>query len=71
MSREVAKMLLEIMLRQGAELDAFLIDIEGECTEQEFSQLKTIVGKVMGSILLDAINPIVAKYPDLKPRQLR
>ncbi len=32
--------------------------------------LKQMVGKSMGAMLLDVINPIVAKYPDLKPPQL-
>jgi hypothetical protein len=70
-SQDSAKSLLEMLLRHSAELDAFLISIEEKCSEEEFKQLRAITGKVMGSILVDAINPIVAQYPDLKPSELK
>jgi hypothetical protein len=71
MSRDAAKKLLETVLRQLGELDVVLSDVKPACTPEEFSELKLIVGNVMGSICLDAINPIIAKYLDLKPRELR
>jgi hypothetical protein len=70
MSREAAKKLLDTVLRQSGELDSVLTDIQPMCTREEFSEYRLIVGNVMGSVLFDAINPIVAKYPDLKPREL-
>jgi hypothetical protein len=71
MSRAAAKKLLDTVLRQSGELDAVLIDIQAACTPEEFKEFRKIVGNVMGSVLFDAINPIVAKYPDLKPPELR
>jgi hypothetical protein len=71
MSSKAAKTLLDTILKQLGELDVVLNDIEGACTPEEFGQFKTIVGNVMGSVLADAINPIVAKYPDLKPGEMR
>ncbi len=70
MSREAAKKLLETVLRQSGELDVVLADIEAECTPEEFREFRTMVANVLGSTLFDAINPIVAKYPDLKPPEL-
>ena len=64
MSREAAKTLLDTVLRQSGELDAVLTDIQAACTPEEFREFRKIVGDVMGSVLFDAINPIVAKYPD-------
>lgn len=71
MSREGAKKLLETVLRQLGELDDVLTDIEATCTPEEFGEFKMIVGNVMASVLLEAINPIATKYPDLKPREMR
>jgi hypothetical protein len=70
MQREAAKKLLETVLRQSGELDVLLTEIKATCTPEEFREFRTIVGNVMGAVLLDAINPIVAKYPDLKQRDL-
>jgi hypothetical protein len=68
--RDRAKVLLDMVLIQVAELDTFLSIVQGAASADEFTQLRTIVGAVMGSIADDAINPIVDQYPDLRPRQL-
>jgi hypothetical protein len=70
MSREAAKMILDVITRHGAEQDAALAKIECLCTQEEFSQFKQMIGRSMGTMLLDVIAPIVKKYPDLKPPQL-
>jgi hypothetical protein len=68
MSREAAKELPETVLKQSDELDVHLSEIKATCTPEK--ELKTIVANGMGSVLFDAINPLVAKYPDLKPPEL-
>jgi hypothetical protein len=45
----------ELLIRQGAELNSFLWDIKPLCSESEFESYKRIVGRVMGSMLLDGI----------------
>jgi hypothetical protein len=70
MSREAAKVVLDVVLKHAAEQDATLVDIERLCSQDEFAQYKKMIGKSMGAMLIDVINPIVAKYPDLKPPQL-
>jgi hypothetical protein len=47
-----------------------LIEIQAKCTPEEFISYKGMIGKSMGAMLLDVINPIVAKYPGLKPREM-
>ena len=69
-SRESAKKLLSIVLRHAAEQDAALVELRQICSEDEFNEYKRMVGKSMGTMLLEIINPIVAKYPDLKPPEL-
>lgn len=70
MSREAAKIVLDLAIRNGAEQDAALEKIRALCSSEEFGEYKRMIGKSMGSLLLDVINPIVAKYPDLKPPEL-
>ena len=43
----------------------------GPCTEAEFSEYRRMIAKSMGAMLFEIINPICAKYPELKPTQLR
>ena len=70
MSREAAKLLLDVTLRHGAEQDAVLADIEKLCAKDEFDRYKRMIGQSMGTMLLDIINPIVGRYPELKPPEM-
>jgi hypothetical protein len=70
MSQEAAKILLETVLRHGAEQDAALASIEGMCSPQEFKTYKLMIGRTMGAMLSELINPIVAQFPDLKPPEM-
>ena len=71
MSREAAKLLLEVAQRITGELDVTLAAVEPLCTKDEFSAYKLMVGKVMGETLVEMINPIISKYPDLTPPGLK
>jgi hypothetical protein len=70
MSHDAAKAILDLILRHSAEQNRVLLDIEGACSAEEFREYKQMIGASMGSMLLDVINPIVAKYPELRPPQL-
>ena len=71
MSRDAAKIIMEVVTRNAAEQDAVLTEIQPLCTEDEFNEYRRMIGKSMGSMLVEIIHPIVAKYPELKPTQLR
>jgi hypothetical protein len=64
-------MIMDVAIRNVAEQDAVLIEIRSLCTEDEFKEYQRMIGKSMGAMLFETINPIVAKYPELKPAQLR
>jgi hypothetical protein len=70
MSRDAAKIIIEVVTRNAAEQDAVLKQIQPLCSEGEFSEYRLMIGKSMGAMLFEIINPIVAKYPDLKPPEL-
>lgn len=69
-NKAAARKLIELLMRQTAELDSFLIDIRATCNESEFTKYKKMVGRIMGSMLLDGINVLSDEFPDLKPKEL-
>ena len=70
MSRGAAKIIMEVVRRNAAEQDAALKEIQSLCTEDEFIEYRRMIGRSMGAMLFEIINPIVAKYPDLRPPEL-
>jgi len=71
MSQDAAKIIMDVVIRHMAEQDAALIKIQSLCTAEEFKEYRRMIGKSMGEIVSEIINPIVAKYPALKPPQLK
>jgi hypothetical protein len=71
MSRDAAKMIMEVITQNAAEQDAVLTRIQPLCTEDEFSEYRRMIGKSMGAMLFEIVHLIVAKYPELKPTQLK
>jgi hypothetical protein len=71
MSHEAAERLLKLMLRHGAEQESVLLEVQSLCSEEEFRRYRRMIGRTMGCMLLEVINPIVEMYPDLRPPQLK
>ncbi len=69
-SPEVAKRVNALMLEIGAKLNASIADVGSSCPEEEFANYRHVVGKIMGAMLLEIMNPIYAAHPGLKPSQL-
>ena len=59
--------LLDIVLRQSAELDQFLSTNETRVDLGEFQKLKSAVGSIMGEHYFSVIEPVSRSFPDLKP----
>jgi hypothetical protein len=55
----------------AAEQDAALAQIQSLCTEDEFREYRHMIGRSMGAMFFEIISPIVVKYPELKPAQLK
>jgi hypothetical protein len=52
-------------------LNELLIDIESQCSEGEFRELRLVVGRLLGDILLEILNPLYRQHPRLMPKELR
>jgi len=55
----------------AAEQNSVLTKIQPLCTREKLAEYREMIGKSMGAMLFEVINPIVAKYPELKPPQLK
>jgi hypothetical protein len=71
MSRDAGKILMEVVIKNAAEQDAALTRIQPLCSQDEFNEYRRMIGRSMGATLTEVMNPIIAKYPELKPPQLR
>jgi hypothetical protein len=57
MSRDAAKIVMELVTRNAAEQDAVLTEIQSLCIEDEFDEYRLMIGKSIGATLFEIINP--------------
>ena len=69
-SPEVAARVNSLMQEIGAKLNASIADVGSSCPEEEFANYRCVVAQVMGTMLVDVMNPIYAVHPALKPSQI-
>ena len=71
MKKENAIILSELMLEYGAKLNGTLAQIEPNCNKEEFENYRNAIAKIMGYMLIEIMNPIYEKFPELKPDDLK
>lgn len=64
---DVAARVSQLMLDCSAELNSSISLVRDECGPEEFGKYRLAVGKVMGEILLEILNPLFEVHPELKP----
>ena len=64
---DIAKQIGDLMQDCSARLDTSVALVRDECSLEELQIYRLAVGKVMGEILLEVLNPLYAKHPALKP----
>ena len=69
--KQVAREISQLMLDVGARLDESLAMVQAKGNADEFQQYKQVVASIMGEMLLEVMNPIFLRYPDLKPSELK
>lgn len=70
MKKEVATEIVDLMVEFGDRLNQSVALVKDNCSEDELDSYRRAVGKIMGGMLLDVMNPIFDEHPDLKPDQL-
>lgn len=67
----IAKEVSQLMLECSAKLDATVVLIKERCSTEEFETYRKAVGKILGYMLLEVMNPLYEKHPTLKPKKLK
>lgn len=67
MNKQTAKHVVTVMTEVSAKLNDSVRFVRDESDSDSFNSYRDSVGKVMGAMFFDIINPILEEYPDLKP----
>jgi hypothetical protein len=70
MKKDVAETINKLMLEYGAKLDGSVKLVMDTSSADEFEAYRTAVAQIMGTMLLDIMNPIYREHPELKPPEL-
>ncbi len=65
-----AKELSHLLARVGALLDQSAAFVRDHDSEANFIEYRTVVGKLMGDMFLDAMTPLYKRFPELLPDYL-
>ncbi|RQR56005.1 hypothetical protein DIE19_23725 [Burkholderia sp. Bp9126] len=69
-NKPIASVLSDMILQMGADLDRSLQTVKESCPESECVAYRDFVSSLLGTMLLDFMNPLSARPPDLKPSEL-
>lgn len=64
---EIAERISQLMFDCSTKLNESIVLVRNECEPEEFKAYRLAVGKVMGEILLEVLNPLFEAHPELKP----
>jgi hypothetical protein len=70
MKKDIAEKISALMLEYGEKLDNSVKIVMDTSSTEEFEAYRNAVGQIMGTMLVDIMNPLYRKYPDLKPPEL-
>jgi hypothetical protein len=70
-NKETAKQISALMLELGAKLNESVALVRDTCEASEFNVYRSAVGQLMGTMLLDVMNPLYSTHPELKPEELK
>ncbi len=64
---KVAKQVSDLMLEFSGRLDGSVAFVIKASSSEEATVYRSAVGKILGEILLEVLNPLYARHPSLKP----
>lgn len=70
MTPSEAKELSHLLARVGELLNQSAAFVRDHDTEENFIEYRTVVGKLMGDMFLDAMTPLYKRFPELLPDYL-
>ena len=70
-NKEVAKQTILIIKECSDRLDESITLVQDSCDPNEFQKYRKVAGRIMGSMLIDIMNPIFKEHPDIMPKELK
>ena len=67
MKTEVAQKIRDEMCGTMERLEAIIALASVQCTPTEYAAVRKGIGRVMGAIVLDVMNPLFSANPEVKP----
>ena len=64
---DTAKKISELMLEVFQRLDESVEMVQGTCPPEETARYKKSIGRVVGPIVMNVLEPLYEKNPSLKP----
>ncbi|MBC7769648.1 MAG: hypothetical protein H7124_12780 [Phycisphaerales bacterium] len=71
MDTETAHQIDRLARHALGQLNDVLLVARASCPEDEFVGLKSSVGRIMGAIVTDVLQPLYARHPDIIPTELK
>lgn len=65
-----AKKIQDCALVVSAELNNSLLQMQLVLSDREFLEYRHVVGKILGEIFLEILNPIHQTYPEIIPKEM-
>ena len=53
------------------QLDLSIHAVQAASAQPEFETFRTVVGKIMGAIVVEVLQPLYAEHPDIVPEELK
>lgn len=70
MRKDVAEKVNSLMLEYGDKLNSSVKLVMDTASPEEFAAYRASIAQIMGTMLVDIMNPIYREHPDLKPPEL-
>ena len=71
MKIERAKTISDLALRVSDDLNSILIELLKDAPTEKVSELKRMIGALMGGVLLDILHPLYDEHPYLAPEAMK
>jgi hypothetical protein len=69
-SKATAEKVIALLLRQSAELNELVAELQGETVGEEYRQARLVIGMIVGEICLQGLHPLFVSHPELTPPEL-
>ena len=66
----IAKEVSDLMIEFSGRFDGSTATCRDQCSPEEFAAYRRAVGRIMGEMLLEVLNPLYAEHPALKPAEM-